>query len=198
MSCRLLVAFTISATVLLPGCKKQAEPASPAGTDQRSQTAASPAASAAPAAPAAAGVPAPVVTSSPPSGSKPVIASGEYAADSNLRCDVLEVKRVSGGALLVKWRLVNTQASQPAAEVKPIHYNFAWDDLYYVDPAENKKYSCLTDTEGNRILDVWYGNLPAGEQHASWSKFPAPPASSTKISLYLPKFPPFEDVSVAE
>jgi hypothetical protein len=85
-----------------------------------------------------------------------------------------------------------------SGEDKAINYDFAWDDLYYVDPAENKKYGFLTDSEGNRIIDVWYGNLKTGETRANWAKFPAPPATSTKISLMLPKFPPFEDVPVAQ
>ena len=36
-----------------------------------------------------------------------VLASAEYSADPDLRCDLLEVKRVSGGALMVRWRIVN-------------------------------------------------------------------------------------------
>src|SRR5438132_819702 len=76
------------------------------------------------------------------------IASATYSLDPNLRADLLEVKRVSGGALLVKWRIV------AAGGDKPIHYDFAWTDLYYVDPAENKKYGYLSDSEGNKILDI--------------------------------------------
>jgi hypothetical protein len=130
-----------------------------------------------------------------------VIASETYSQDQNIRADLLEVRRVSGGALLVKWRVVNTATPAGAgtlasAESKPIYYNFDWDDLYYVDPAENKKYGYLTDSEGNRILEVWYGNLKPGETRSNWAKFPAPPATSTKISLTLPKFPPLEDVPV--
>lgn len=130
-----------------------------------------------------------------------VIASETYSQDANLRADLLEVRRVSGGALLVKWRVVNATpvpaGGLASAEAKPIYYDFSWDNLYYVDPAENKKYGYLTDSEGNRILDVWWGSLKTGEQRANWAKFPAPPATSTKISLALPKFPPFEDVPVA-
>jgi hypothetical protein len=36
-----------------------------------------------------------------------VLARAEYLADSDPRCDLLEVKRVSGGALMVRWRIVN-------------------------------------------------------------------------------------------
>jgi hypothetical protein len=120
-----------------------------------------------------------------------VIASGNYSGNPAIRADLLEVRRVSGGSLLVKWRVVNTSPDKPAG------YDFSWDDVYYVDPAENKKYGYLTDSEGNKILDIWWGTLQPGEERGNWAKFPAPPPSSNKISINLPKFPPFEDVPVS-
>ena len=120
-----------------------------------------------------------------------VIASAQYSNDPNLRCDLLEVKRVSGGALLVRWRLINTGA-------KGVSYDFDWPQLYYTDPAESKKYAFLTDSSGARVLDMWWGTLNPGEQRLQWAKFPAPPATSKKITVYIPKFMPFEDVSVAQ
>ena len=182
------------------GCDKTSETAT--ATSARTETVAattvdsttSPANTAAPAtstSPAAAATPAPGT----------VIATATFSADPALRADLLEVKRVSGGALLVKWKITNTNPAQAeglaATAAKPIYYDFAWDDVYYVDPAENKKYGYLTDSEGGRILDIFYGTLKPGESRANWAKFPAPPPSSTKISLTLPKFPPFEDVAVA-
>jgi len=127
-----------------------------------------------------------------PAQAKPgsVIASAQYSNDPNLRCDVLEVKRVSGGALLARWRIVNTGT-------KAIGYDFGWDDIYYIDPAGNKKYNYLT-IDGKRILDMWNGGLPAGEQRVMWAKYPAPPPTSKRISLNIPKFAPFEDVPVSE
>jgi hypothetical protein len=119
-----------------------------------------------------------------------VIASAQYANDPNLRCDLLEVKRVTGGALLARWRFINTGT-------KPVNYDFSWDDIYYIDPAGNKKYANLT-LEGKRILDVWWGTLPPGEQRVNWVKYPAPPTTSKRISLNVPKFQPFEDVPVSE
>jgi hypothetical protein len=119
-----------------------------------------------------------------------VIASAQYSNDPNLRCDVLEVKRVSGGALLARWRFVNTGT-------KPVGYDFSWDDLYYIDPAGNKKYNFLT-IDGKRILDQWWGTLQPGEQRVVWAKYPAPPATSKRISLNVPKFTPFEDILVSE
>ena len=134
-----------------------------------------------------------------------VLASGQYSQDPDLRCDLLEVKRVSGGALLVRWRVVNTAGQGgggaglvASTSAKPIRYDFGWHELFYIDPAENKKYQYLTDSGGNKILEVWYGDLAPGQQRMNWAKFPAPPPASAKISIALPKFPPFEDVPVSQ
>lgn len=127
-----------------------------------------------------------------PAQAKPgsVIASAQYSNDPNMRCDLLEVKLVSGGALLARWRVVNTGT-------KAVSYDFGWDDVYYIDPAGNKKYSNLT-IDGKKILDMWWGSLPPGEQRVMWAKYPAPAPSSKRISLNIPKFTPFEDVPVSE
>jgi hypothetical protein len=118
------------------------------------------------------------------------LGSNQFASDPAVRCDLLEVKRVSGNALMMRWRVVNTGA-------KVAHYDFQWEDLYYIDPAENKRYSYLTDSEGKKILDTKWGSMQPNEQWLSWAKFPAPPPTSTKISVSIGGFAPFEDVSVA-
>jgi hypothetical protein len=135
--------------------------------------------------------PDPATPASAPTVPGGVIASAQYSNDPNLRCDLLEVKRVSGGALLVRWKLINTGA-------KGIAYDFDWNQIYLTDPAENKKYAFLTDSAGARVLDMWWGTLNSGEQRLQWAKFPAPPAASRKITVYIPKFMPFEDVPVGQ
>ncbi|HEV8131388.1 MAG TPA: hypothetical protein VGQ81_09045 [Acidobacteriota bacterium] len=177
----------------LSGCQKTETPqAQPTTTAQPAQSSTAPVA-------APAGIPASAPATLPAPGK--VIASAQYSADPDLRCDLLEVKRVSGGALLIRWRLVNTVGAQQtglaATQPKSISYDFGWGDIYYIDPAENKKYGFLTDSEGNRILDIFWGSLAAGQQRVNWAKFPAPPPSSNKISVNVPKFPPFEDVPVS-
>jgi hypothetical protein len=142
--------------------------------------------------------PAPAQTAA---GAGAVLASAQYSADPDLRCELLEVRRVSGGGLTIRWRIVNTAGQAgglTASTPKQINYDFSWQELYFIDPAENKKYEFLTDSAGNRILDVFYGNLAAGQQRLNWAKFPAPPPSSTKISISIPKFAPFEDIPVAQ
>jgi hypothetical protein len=133
-----------------------------------------------------------------------VLATGQYSQDPDLRCDLLEVKRVSGGALLVRWRLMNTAGQAASGGFastsggKKISYNFSWEQLFVIDPAENKKYMVLTDSNNGRIAEIFEGELPPGAQRLDWAKFPAPPASSTKVSVSIPRFAPFEDVPVAQ
>ncbi len=133
-----------------------------------------------------------------------VLATAQYSQDPDLRCDLLEVKRVSGGALMVRWRIINTAGQAGAGGFastsggKAIPYRFSWDQLFVIDPAENKKYLPLTDSKNDRIAEVWEGDLAPGQQRLDWAKFPAPPPGSTKISVTIPKFAPFEDVPVAQ
>jgi hypothetical protein len=170
----------------------QAPNSAPAAQSSAAPSATAPAASAAGAVPAAA-----------PTAATTAIASAQYSDDPTLRADVLEVKRVSGGALLVRWRLVDTAAGQQSTGLvttapKTANYGgWSWSDLYYTDPSENKKYSVLTDTDGNRLLNVYNGNLQPGEERDNWAKFPAPPTGSAKVTIYIPKFPPFEDTPVS-
>jgi hypothetical protein len=179
----------------LVACSKQeTAPAQPASST----------ASQAPQPVAPAGAPAAAAPAAAPMSPGTVIASAQFSEDPNLRCDLLEVKRVSGGALLVRWRLINTAGTAQSnglvagAAPKAVHYDFDWVQLYYTDPAENKKYGFLTDSENNRVLDMWYGNMGPGEQRLQWAKFPAPPPTSTKVTVYIPKFAPFEDTPVSQ
>jgi hypothetical protein len=104
-----------------------------------------------------------------------VLASAQYSADPDLRCDLLEVKRVSGGTLMIRWLIANTSAKSgglTGASGKTIRYSFSWDNVYFIDPAENKKYQFLTDSENNKILDIFEGDLAPGQQRLNWARFP--------------------------
>lgn len=175
--------LSLAAVVCAAACSR---PASNPAPQAAAPAAAPPAQAPAQAAPAEAAAPAAAAATA-----DAVIASDSFSADSNLRCDLLEVRRISGGALRVKWRMVNTGT-------KEIRYDFNWEELYFVDPAENKKYGVLTDSEGQRILDVFWGNYKPGDQKTQWAKFPAPPPSSSKITVNIPKVTPFEDVPVSQ
>ena len=155
------------------------------------------------AAPAASAPPAPVASAPAAPPAQSVLASQDFSTDPNLRGDVLEVKRVSGGALLVKWRLSRPAAASGAGLAAPtddkgIHHSFSWSGVYVTDPAENKKYSGLKDSQGSWIGQGDNKTYAPGQQQVMWMKFPAPPPGSTKISFVFHGFPPFDDLPVAQ
>jgi hypothetical protein len=182
---------TAPAVVLLTVCVASASACSkpapqPAPPAQQAQAAPPPPA----AAPAQAAPPLAAPVAAPAAPAPAALGSAPYSANPEVRCDLLEVKRVSGNALLARWRVVH------AGSTPDIYYDLAWKDVYFIDPAENKKYGFLTDSEGNRILDIQWGHMKPGQQWLSWAKFPAPPPTSNKISLSVGGFAPFEDVPV--
>jgi hypothetical protein len=197
----LLVPAVFVVTLGVLGCGKQDEPKPmvaappPAGV-----VAPAPAPSAAAPAPAPqlAAAPAPAQPAAPAQNG---LSGQEYSQNPNLRCDVLEVRRVSGGALLIKWRLFRPAAAGgliAQADDKKIFHNWGWANVYFTDPAENKKYSGLKDSAGEWIGQGIGRDYGAGDQQVVWMKFPAPPATSTKIAFVFPGFPPFDDLPIAQ
>lgn len=180
---------------LILGCGKKETAA--AGPPPASGTPA--AASAAPALavqPAVAAAAAPAGSAEPaaaPPAGESVLATQDYSQDPNLKCDVLQVKRVSGGALLIKWRMTH-RGPQGSKEV---YHAFSWSNVYFTDPAENKKYLGLKDSTDNWIAQGDNKTYHPGEQQGAWMKFPAPPAGSSKITFIFQGFPPFEDLPVS-
>jgi hypothetical protein len=129
------------------------------------------------------------------------LATQEYNEDPDLRCDVLEVKRLSGGAMLVKWRLSRPAAgagsgltAAPAATIRP---DWHWNYVYVTDPAENKKYFGLKDSGGAWLAQGETKYYAPGDRQVMWMKFPAPPETSARIAFVFHGFPPFEDLPVS-
>jgi hypothetical protein len=204
----LKIAVASVSVVLLAACNKEdkvvvskpaAPPAAPVAAPAAPPPAAAPVAAAPAPAPAAPAAPAPAAPAA--AAPAPVLASAEFNNDPQLRADLLEVKRASGGSLTVRWRMVNTAGQAQgmvAAQPKGIYYTYEWSQLYYTDPAENKKYGFLQDSQQNRLVQIFHGTLEAGQQKGNWAKFPAPPATSKKVTVHIPNFPPFEDIPVTE
>ncbi len=128
-----------------------------------------------------------------------MLASQPYNQNPDLRCDVLEVRRVSGGALLIRWRLSRPPAPPGLAATadKGIYHGWGWDGVYYTDPTENKKYMGLKDSSNVYLAQGDNKNYAPGDQQVIWMKFQAPPPNSSKITFVFPGFPPFEDLPVS-
>jgi hypothetical protein len=192
----------VMAAVFMAACGKT-EPASqtPATTTPAPAAAPAPAPAAAPAAQQVQ-APATPPAAAPQAATPASLASQQYNQNPDLRCDVLEVRRVSGGAVLVRWRLIRAAAAAAgglvaAQQPGAIYHTWGWEGVYFTDPAENKKYLGLKDSAGQWIGQGDAKSYSPGDQQVMWMKFPAPPASSSKITFVFPGFPPFEDLLVS-
>ncbi|BCW92377.1 MAG: hypothetical protein ACOY7U_00655 [Acidobacteriota bacterium] len=79
------------------------------------------------------------------------------------------------------------------------------NQTYVVDVGAGKKYEILRDSDKNAIAtrSEHYGDralvyLKSGETFTAWWKFPAPPASTTQVTVSLPGCEPFEDVPISD
>jgi hypothetical protein len=119
---------------------------------------------------------------------------------------LLEVKRMSGDTLTVRWQFRNkTQESKNLTKG-----GGSWSDpyllsysAYLIDPVNRKKYLLLRDESGNPIAakhetKQWNISLAPGQTLTTWAKFPAPPANVEKVSVYLSGVAPFEDIVISK
>ena len=67
-----------------------------------------------------------------------------------------------------------------------------------IDIVSKKKYFPLADTDGNCICSRDMDDIPPNSQAPFWVKYPAPPASTTKISVQVPHFIPLDDVPITQ
>ncbi len=113
--------------------------------------------------------------------------------------EVVDVVRKEG-VLTIKLRYRN--AGPAAAKVKFTGASSDVDKYYVV--AGSTKLLPLKDSKGVALMnpiDI-HGNLTADIRPAGnflfWAKYPAPPDSAKKVSIYTPHGPPIEDVPVTE
>ncbi len=111
--------------------------------------------------------------------------------------------RRSGGVLSVKIRFHNTTgAGMGFYALRP---NTGYEKYYLA--AANKKYFILKDADGTDLAPGFNWDcgmsgvcekLGPGQSDTWWAKFPAPSADVTKLDLFTPVTPPFEDVPIAD
>ena len=118
---------------------------------------------------------------------------------SSVQTELLEVRRMSDDTVRVRWRWRNTtdkkvhlfSSGEADRELK--------QNAYVIDPKNKKKHLVVTDSQGKLIASALpYTDLGPKESLAVWAKFPAPPADVDKITVVVPKTPPFEDVPIAK
>ncbi len=127
-------------------------------------------------------------------GGKPLAV--EEMSSGDVEVSLLELKRASGDTVTAKWLYKNT-----SEERKSVSHLMS-DEYYLVDPDAKKKYFCVKDSKNNWVAGNHNGynsvDLEPGKTFKMWAKFPAPPAATEKVTLYLEGVPPFEDVPLAK
>jgi hypothetical protein len=130
-----------------------------------------------------------------PSGAQPkAIATVE--TNMKATAELYECKRKEG-VLTLKVRF-----KAPAASTT---IDLPYKDTYVVDVASGKKYFVLRDSDKVAVATPTEGwtdrvrhSLEAGGTFNAWWKFPAPPPTTKKVSFFLPKSEPFEDLPITD
>ena len=121
---------------------------------------------------------------------------------SGVTGELIQCRR-SGGVLSVKIRFHNTTGA--GIGFYALGPNTSYDKYYLA--AANKKYFILKDTDGTYLAPGFNWDcgmsgvcekLGPGQSITWWAKFPAPSADVTKLDLFTPVTPPFEDVPIAD
>ena len=129
------------------------------------------------------------------SGSSGVIQSQDANAPG-LVAELTEATRAEG-ILTVKVRFRNTSKQRVDLTLTK---NYECEKYYVV--WENNKQTVLKDSKGEYAMPVREGcndtavTIAPGQAWVWWGKFAAPPAMVTKIELYTPIAPPFEDIPI--
>ncbi|MEU8759777.1 hypothetical protein [Streptomyces sp. NPDC048659] len=144
-------------------------------------------------------------TSSPKSGGGDSRPQSEEPAEpiavlkgqEGLELSVFEAKRDRGGFLTVKGRLTNKSDAMnviPAQlggdETEIIKHGNSLGGATLVDSVGKKRYYVLRDTDGRPLTTTDLSSLAAGAWTSVFMQFPAPPPTTTEVSLQLPTFDP--------
>ena len=114
---------------------------------------------------------------------------------SGTRIEVQELKRQSGGTVLLRFVAINDSDQEvPNYLFQATEGSHSVDGVYLIDYAGKKKYEVVRDAEKHCICSQ---NLPPLKPKSSlnlWAKFPAPPDNVDKIGILFPHFAPADDV----
>ena len=221
MSRNLIGVILLLFVIILPiqGCQKKEEPkpavpapaapapqAAPTPPPQPQPPAAAPAPQAAAPAPEAApapqaAAPAPPAPPAPQAApAKPVLATADGQKPGS-RIEVQELKRVSGGTLMLRFTLIN-EGDQTFSVGYALGAGSTSDiatvgGVHLIEPVGKKKYLVVRDTENKCDCSRGVKDVAAKSRANLWARFPAPPDNVEKIAVVVPTFSPMDDVPIS-
>jgi hypothetical protein len=198
---RTTVLFSIALCAL--ACSKS----EPATSTQASSTVESSTVSMTAAPPPAAPAPAPatVPTASapiPPAAGTPNAIATADGEKPGLRVDVVELKRSSGGTVMMKFILANNTQENVGFGAHWLGDDTVNSDykavgaVHLIDPVGKKKYFVIRDAEQKCLCSREVDSVKPGGKANLWAKFPAPPPDVQKVTIVVPHFTPMDDVPI--
>ncbi|MEU7030139.1 hypothetical protein AB0A60_26095 [Streptomyces sp. NPDC046275] len=114
-----------------------------------------------------------------------------------LELAVFSAKRDQGGFVTVSGKLKNSggdvaiiPAQLGGNETEIIKHGNSLGGATLVDSVGKKRYYVLRDTDGRPLTTTDLSSLAAGAWTNVFMQFPAPPATTSEVSLQLPTFTP--------
>ncbi len=151
-------------------------------------------------APAPALAPQPAVPAQAPAAAVLASTEGEL---SDVRIDITQFKRDSGGTVTLRFLLANNSASSVAmygswlgdSKISSDHRGVG--GIHLLDAANKKKYFVVRDADSTCVCSRAVDDVKAGGKVNLWAKFPAPPPDVQRLTLVIPHFQPVDDVPLS-
>ncbi|MDV9173863.1 hypothetical protein R6V09_27625 [Streptomyces sp. W16] len=136
------------------------------------------------------------------SGSQPSAQEGqsqaplaELTGPDGLSLQITSAVRDSGGFLTVNGVMKNDadkSVAIPVAlrgdETEILRHGTSLGGATLVDSTAKKRYYVLRDTDGRPLTTTDFGSLDAGQTLPVFMQFPAPPSTTSQVTLQLPTF----------
>jgi len=122
-------------------------------------------------------------------------AEGTYS-DTSFTVRVAELSRASGDSVLLRLAITNTGGDNLRFHLLNATPN---ESIYVVDTQQQSKAYPLKDSRGIALGTniSTTPNIRPGETREVFAQFPAPPASTTQLSVYFPHaYSPIQDVPI--
>ena len=117
------------------------------------------------------------------------------------RVEVQELKRVSGGAVILRFTLVNDSSDKfgfgNQFTQSGVNESNSIGGVHLIDPVGKKKYLVVRDSQNNCDCSRKLADLRPKSSANLWARFPAPPDNLEKINVVIPHFAPLDDVPIS-
>ena len=116
--------------------------------------------------------------------------------------EVQELKRVSGGTVMLRFTMIND-----ADKTLNVGYDFGAGStsdigtvagVHLIEPVGKKKYLVVRDSESKCDCSRGVKDIAAKSRVNLWARFPAPPDNVEMIGVVIPHFAPMDDVPLSK